>query len=423
MNGNWITTIATFALLAGPIVKVAGQERGNWQIDFSGQGKRGNAQESRTATYTETRGFGFEPGTEVTAEDGFVTAKQPFYFSLDVPEGNYRVQVKLGDRKGASVTTVKAELRRLMVEQCRTKTGEVATRTFAVNVRRPELPGGTKVKFKSREETTEAWAWDRRLTLEFSGESPKLVSLRVEKVNVPTLFIAGDSTSTDQALEPYNSWGQMITAFLTPGLAVANNGESGETADSFRGENRWGKLKSVLKSGDTVMIQFGHNDQKDKRPGAGAFTTFTETLRGFVREVREGGATPVLITPVQRRTFDERGHVMNSLGDFPQAVRQLAAAEHVALIDLHAMSKAFYEAVGPEQAPGLFAPGDGTHHNDYGSYELAKCIAMALGNAKISASLFVVPAARTFRPSRPDPIEGFDVPLDPVKAAAKPYGS
>lgn len=399
---------------------VPGQEqagRTSWNIDLSTGG------ENRTLIYSGARGFGFEPGTDVIGEDGFVTAKQPFYFSVDVPEGNYRVRVRLGDLRGTSVTTVKAELRRLMVQQRRTRSGELVTETFLVNVRNPELPDGTSVKLKPREKTSEAWAWDRRLTLEFSGDDPKVVSLSVEKAIVPTLFIAGDSTSTDQPQEPYNSWGQMITAFLLPEVAVANNGESGETADSFRSENRWRKLMSQLKAGDTVLIQFGHNDQKDKRPNAGAFATYKDSLRTFVHDVRQKGATPVLITPVQRRTFDDSGHVTNSLGDFPEAVRQLATEERVMRVELNGMSKAFYEAVGPEKSIRLFAPGDGTHHNDYGSYELAKCVAVELSHSKISAARFVRPEVVRFNPGVPDPLEKFDLPPDPAKPGAKPYGS
>src|SRR5271157_1459134 len=78
--------------------------------------------------------------------------KPPFYFSVPVPaEGNYRVTVKLGDHKEATVTTVKAELRRLMLERVRTAPGQFVTRSFLVNVRRPQIAGGGEVRLKPRE--------------------------------------------------------------------------------------------------------------------------------------------------------------------------------------------------------------------------------------------------------------------------------
>ena len=82
----------------------------------------------------------------------------------------------------------------------------------------------------------------------------------------------------------------------------------------------------------------------------------------------------MLITPVQRRTFDKDQRITNSHGDYPEAVRQAAKEENVPLIDLNAMSKTLYEAWGAEPSKRAFAPNDNTHHNNYGSYELAKCI-------------------------------------------------
>ena len=76
-------------------------------------------------------------------------------------------------------------------------------------------------------------------------------TVAVEKAgNVPTIYIAGDSTSTDQPREPFNSWGQMLPRFFKPEIAIANHGESGESLRGFLGENRWAKLLSVIKPGD-----------------------------------------------------------------------------------------------------------------------------------------------------------------------------
>jgi lysophospholipase L1-like esterase len=374
--------------------------------------------------YSKGLGYGFEPGSEVKATETSVTSDKPFYFSVAVPEGNYRVTATLGDNKESSVTTIKAELRRLMVERVDTAPGKDAMRTFIVNVRTPQIPGGGEVRLKPREKTSEAIAWDDKLTLEFTNRRPALERLTIERVtDLPTLYIAGDSTSTDQPSEPFNSWGQMLTRFLKPDIAVANHGESGESLRSFFSEKRFDKLSSLLKPGDYLFIQMGHNDQKDTSPGAGAFTSYKDFLKRMVAAAREKGATPVLITPMNRLSFYAEGKITNSLGDFPEAVRQEAKEDHVALIDLNAMSKPFYEALGPVDAHKAFAGEDKTHHSDYGSYELAKCIVQGIREAKLPLAAYISDDFHGFDPAHPDPVATFDVPADPARGAERPYGN
>ncbi|MDR3699000.1 MAG: rhamnogalacturonan acetylesterase [Candidatus Sulfopaludibacter sp.] len=364
--------------------------------------------------YTAERGYGFE-------EDS--GGNPPLYFSIQAPEeGNYRVTVTFGSATAASVTTVKAELRRLMVEKVVTEPGKFETRTFIVNIRRPQIAGDGEVRLKDREKTTEARAWDDKLTLEFTGSRPAFTHIEVEKAdNTPTLYIAGDSTSTDQPKEPFNSWGQMLTRFFTPEIAVANNGESGESLRSFIGEHRWAKVMSIIKPGDWVFIQMGHNDQKERGEGVGAFTTYKEMLKRFIADTRQHGATPVAITPMNRLTFGPDGKIANSLGDYPEAVRQAAREENVALIDLNAMSKPFYEAMGPVDAHRAFAGSDTTHHSDYGSYELARCIVQGIKDAKLPIAKFLVNTP-AFDPAHPDPFDQFDIPAEPSGKAETPYG-
>jgi lysophospholipase L1-like esterase len=357
------------------------------------------------------------------SERGSGFAESPFYFSVKVPEeGNYKVTVTFGSATAPSVTTVKAELRRLMVEKVVTEAGKFETRSFIVNVRRPQIAGGGEVRLKDREKTTEAWAWDDKITLEFTNSSPAFTHIEIEKAdNLPTIYIAGDSTSTDQPREPFNSWGQMLTRFFTPEIAVANHGESGESLKGFVGERRLAKVMSVIKPGDWLFIQMGHNDQKERGEGVGAFTTYKADLKRFIAEARQHGATPVLITPMNRLTFDAGGKITNSLGDYPEAVRQAAREENAALIDLNAMSKPFYEAMGPTDAHRAFAGSDTTHHSDYGSYELARCIVQGIKDAKLPIAKFLanVPA---FDPAHPDPFEKFDVPAEAAGRVETPYG-
>src|SRR5262249_24012488 len=150
------------------------------KFDFGpGALQHGYLQVTEQSIYSAEKGYGFEPGAQISCierpgkpRNDFCTSEQPFYFSVRLPEGNYHVTVTLGDAAGESVKTIKAELRRLMVEKVDTKHGRFKTITFTVNVRTPRIAGGGEVKLKDREKTTETWAWDEKLTLEFSNRRP-----------------------------------------------------------------------------------------------------------------------------------------------------------------------------------------------------------------------------------------------------------
>lgn len=380
--------------------------------------------------YSVEKGYGFEADANVNCFEkggknnrGFCASEKPFYFSARVPEGNYKVTITFGDRNSRSDTTVKAELRRLMLEKIETARGKFRTETFVVNVRNPQFPNG-EVKLKDREKTMEWWAWDDKLTLEFNGTRPTINVIEIERIeNIPTVFLLGDSTVCDQPREPYASWGQMLTAFFRPVIAVANHAESGESLRSSLGAKRLDKVLSLLKKGDFVLIQFAHNDEKEKGEGVGAMTTFRASLKQYVAAIRGKGGTPILITPMHRRTFDANGEIINSHGDYPAAVRRVAAEETVALIDLTAMSEKFYEALGEEKSGAAFKEGDGTHHNNYGSYELAKGIVEGIRAARIEIGKYLKKGLPPFDPSKPDAPESFRLPASPLVSDVKPLGS
>lgn len=387
--------------------------------------------------YSDARGFGFEPGAALTAvDDGktrLIRGDKPFFFTVALPEGNYNVTVTVGD-KSAGTTTVKSEMRRLMLENVKTAAGESATRTFTVNVRTPQIAAvrglaAGQVNLKvPRETVQEAAAWDRRLTLEFNGDHPAVQTLEITPATGPTLFLLGDSTVCDQPGEPYNSWGQMLPRFFKPGIAVANHGESGETYRDSINRRRLDKILSVMKPGDTVIMQFGHNDQKQIKEGKGGpFTTYKAEIKTHVDAVRLHGGTPVIVSSMERRAFDADGKVIASLADYAEASRQAAKELNTAYIDLNALSKPFYEALGPDKSKLAFAspaPGkiDNTHHNSYGSYELAKIIVTAMRQAKMAPAAFIVDDFSDFDPARPDPVEAFAVPASPTFTNLRPLG-
>ena len=377
-------------------------------------------------TFTPERGYGFDLGTTPAAKGA------PFYFSVAVPEGNYRINITFGDATTASANTLKAESRQLLLESLATKPGEFVTRSFVVNVRTPKLPppeknapGGTAVLINDRE--TGLLRWDDKLTLEFNGAAPHIRSLAIEPADVPTIFIAGDSTVTDQPNEPAASWGQMLPRFLKPEIAVANHAESGETMKSFLSGLRLAKILSQIKAGDYLLIQFGHNDSKKQWPQtyAEAHTTYKAYLRAFIAEARLRGATPILVTSMQRRTFDEQGKIKNTHGDYPAVVREVAAEEKLTLIDLDRASTAFYEALGPGRAPLAFSAGgkDATHHNNYGGYELAKVVVQGIRDSGLPLAAFIADDFAGFVSAHPDNPDTFALPASPARSDAALRGN
>jgi lysophospholipase L1-like esterase len=430
-----------FAIFFGLPFALGAAEATSFKFDFGpGAAAPGYVAVLPDMLFSAERGFGFEPGAAVTGLDrggdalhgDFITSEKPFLFSVVAPEGNYRVTVTFGDAAGESTTTVKAESRRLMLEKVRTAAGKFETRSFIVNVRNSKVPppplnapGNDHVELNNRENGPNGLVpdWDDKLTLEFGNTRPCVCALEIERAeNIPTVFVVGDSTVTDQPREPGASWGQMLPRFFKPEVAVANHAESGETLKSFITELRFDKVLSQMKAGDYFFIQFGHNDEKASWPQTyvEAATTYKAYLKVFVAEAKRRGATPVLISSMQRRTFDTNGKIRNSHGDYPDAVREVAKEENVAFIDLSAMSIAFYEALGPAKAPLAFSgfgeKRDPTHHDNYGAYELAKCVVEGIRDNHLELAKFIVDDFTGFDPAHPDSPDTFDLPASPGRS-------
>jgi lysophospholipase L1-like esterase len=349
-------------------------------------------------------------------------AANTFQFSQPEPDGNYRVTMRLhGGGNNPAHCTVLAEARRLMSEALAIAPGESLQRSFVVNVRTPALPfpphnapGAASVRLPAEE--LESPDWDDALSLEVPRCRGLVTGVTVEPVQVPTIYLVGDSTVTDQWPGPGASWGQMLPRFFKPDVAVANHAKSGATLKSFLTELRLDKVLSALVPGDWVLIQFGHNDQKTQWPQTyvDADTTYRAYLRAYIAEARRRGAIPVLITSPERRNFDAHGQIVDTLEGYPEAMRAIAREDSVALIDLNAMSKTFYEALGPERAALAFRDGghDRTHHSEYGAYELARMVVTgirAADPARVSdLARHLVSEVALFDPRQPDAPEQFE---------------
>jgi len=420
------------------------------KFDFgNGRVKKGYTAVTPESKFANEKGYGFTNGSEVTAvdrggksvNDDYITSTKPFYFSVNLPDGNYDVKIILGDKKGTSATTVRAECRRLFLENIRTAKGKFVTETFTVNVRdsliRDEKGNIVKaVRLKPREYNY--LHWDNFLTIEFNDSLPKVCAIEITpNKTATTIFLAGNSTVVDQDKEPWAAWGQMIPRFFAPGkAAVANYAESGEALNSFLSARRLEKILSLMKPGDYLFIEFGHNDMKQKGPGIGPFTSYKKLLKQYITEVKKKGGIPVLVTSMHRRNFDKDGKIINTLLEYPEAVRQTAKEENVAVIDLNAMSKVLYEAWGPTKSfkafvhfPANTFPGqttkleDNTHFSTYGAYELAKCIVKSINDQNLPLAQFLRTDIAVYDPASPAAFESFYWPLSSFLTSTKPDGN
>jgi len=385
--------------------------------------------------YSPENTYGFDFGTIPFAIDrggkkpltsGFITGDKPFFFSVSLPEGNYDIKITFGDMKDASLSTVRVESRRLLFEKIKTESGKFQKLEATVNIRVPAIGDtGEEVKRKPRE--MNKLDWDNKLTFEFTDKRPCICALEITRtIDAVTVFLAGNSTVVDQDDDPWASWGQMFPRFLKKGVAVSNHAESGLSLGSFISSNRFRKVLNMMKPGDFLFIEFGHNDMKEKGPNDGAFKSYSERLRLMVTEFRKKGGIPVIVSPANRRSFGDDGKITNSLLDYPEAGRQVAKELFVPFIDLNAMTKTLYEALGPEKSQKLFviypantfpdqkeALNDNTHFNSYGAYELAKCVIEGIKDNNLALKKYLLKGLPEFDPGKPDKFEDFSLPLSP----------
>lgn len=406
----------------------------SYKFDLTGAKtpKDGYTAISTSNVYSKDAGYGYD-----FTEIGGTNPDKPFFFSVDVPDGNYKVTVTLGNDKDASNTTIKGEARRLYANNVETKKGENKEVTFIVNKRDVNIKGKKdKVKIKDREKTGKNW--DDKLTLEFTGHNPHVKYIAIEPVEkVTTVYICGDSTVTDNDAEPYSGWAQMLPLMFDENVSIANYAESGLSANTFLGQKRLEKAVSQMKKGDYVLIEFGHNDQKQKDPGAGAYYNYAYSLKQYIDYAKQKGATPILITPTRRRQFDKDGKtIKDTHADYPQAMKEIAEREGVLLVDFQELTKILYETMGEEDSKKLLVhypmgtfPGqekelkDNTHFSNFGAYEIAKIFVADLANQNIPLAQYVKPEYRGFNPSKPDKFESFDYTITPLYNVGKPAGN
>ena len=200
------------------------------------------------------------------------------------------------------------------------------------------------------------------------------------------IYVIGDST-VDNFRPPFRGWGWALPKYVKEGVEVRNHALSGCSTRSFLAEGLWDPVKKGLSAGDLLLIQFGHNDEKDDERHTDPDTTYKQNLWRYCKTALDKGAHPVLMTPVSRRFFVGGGSLLYTHGEYPRAVRELAEEKRVPLIDLKKDSRELYLSLGQEKTAELFvrlAPGenpdfpeghdDKTHFNAYGADEICKLV-------------------------------------------------
>lgn len=210
---------------------------------------------------------------------------------------------------------------------------------------------------------------------------------RQEKLKI---FLAGDSTMSVKAVSAYpeTGWGMPFTHFWNQDVEVVNKAKNGRSTKTFQSEGIWQTILEEGKSGDYVFIQFGHNDEVITK--VGSYTTPTEysgNLSRFVNQVRDKNMIPILMTPVSRRKFDEKGNAQMTHEEYSQLVRIVAQKDSVTLIDMDQLTMKLYQDFGPVHSKLLFLqlkPGehpnypegkeDNTHFNELGARLVAEIV-------------------------------------------------
>jgi len=430
--------INLYALNANSLTDITTSENIESQLfNFGTQSKNKKGILINTALiYNQAIGYGFDINSapDVNINSNKFSAVKPTYFSVKLPEGNYQIEVVMGSTEKPSNITIKAESRRLMLDQFSIKKGKPVTKIFNVNVRTPKIDDNQNVSLKDREK--DIFNWDDKLTLEFLGDV-NIQSIKITpKDNLTVVYLAGDSTVTDQDVEPWASWGQFITNYFDDSIVVANYAVSGSALSSFKGGNRLKKILSLIKKGDYLFVEFGHNDEKIKGEGNGAWGSYSTLLAEFVQSARDKGAIPVLVTPTQRRAFNENGTLKETHGDFPAAMRTVAQKNNVALIDVTKMTTELYEAWGDEpsrkafvQYPANTFPGqlkaleDNTHFNSFGANEIALCVVKGIRELDIPLKKQIQKEVPNYDPKKPNYISNWTLPMSDRFEITKPDGN
>lgn len=306
--------------------------------------------------------------------------------SFNVPPGTYELTVTLGSKSAAANTGLDVEAHRTVLTPVATAAGAFVKFSVTVNVRTPEsMPDGQEGQGAPG------------LQVYLTGKAPAIASIQVTaRAHTPQLFIISDSTAADWLYGPKHGWGQELPQYFRDGISIANYGDSGSSTVSWLANPAlFATVEKLIQPGDEVLIQLAHNDKTTTE------ATYSANLKKLIAGVRSHGGSPVLVTPPVRHLFNANGTltstglIVNNLGvNLPAVMRQVAAGEHVPLLDLTADSAALLEKLGPSASWPIYlgstvSPTDATHFTDYGATVISGLVVKELAAAHLPAAAFL----------------------------------
>ncbi|NIK23644.1 fibronectin type III domain-containing protein [Paenibacillus lupini] len=358
-------------------------EGGVQRFDFGpGELADGYIRVAASTKYSSSLKYGFTDPTKVTAVDRSTTDPiksdfaqvQDTSFNIDLPNGDYTVSLVAGDAEAATDIAIKVENIQ-KVQQTAKTAGQYLEMEFPIAL------------------------VDGQLNFDFTGTAAKINAIVITKQSdrqpgeIPTVYIAGDSTvqTYDPYWEPQAGWGQMLPRFFNSDVAIVNKAIGGRSTKNFITEGRLDEILRAIKPGDYFLVQFGHNDATisipDRYASPADYKSYLENY--YIEGAIQRGATPILVTPMGRRDFNaDTGKFNVSFPEYVQAMKEAAVDKDVALVDLSALSVAYYNSIGFEATASVFLyadPGiyqafptgsaDNTHFQEYGAIQLARLLA------------------------------------------------
>lgn len=187
-----------------------------------------------------------------------------------------------------------------------------------------------------------------------------------------TVYCIGDSTMAnkkDPDKNPEHGWAQVLQPFFKDNIVIENKAVNGRSTKSFINENRWDSICKKLKKGDYVLIEFGHNDEKIEDPDryTNPHTSYRYNLIRFIKDTRDKGAFPIVLTSIARRNFNEKGVLVPTHGDYPLETRLVAKEYKVPFIDLEYHTELLEQSYGPEKSKQLhlhFKAGENPYYKE-----------------------------------------------------------
>lgn len=294
----------------------------------------------------------------------------PLCFKADVPrQGNYQVTITIEPGEDMRDILIFAGRRRLAGKEAFLKAGQMLQKTILINVCDIVPRGKTRIYE------------DKTIDLAVTADYPCISTVEINEISCPTIYIAGDSTVTDQSAAypyapgtSYAGWGQMLPAYLNCGIGISNHSHSGLTTESFRREGHYAVIDQYSKPKDYFFFQFGHNDQKLNE--LKAREGYWNNLVTYIGECRSIGAFPLLVTPVARNSWRGNDAGYNDLlSEYARVCIEIGREMEIPVLQLHERSMEFIKELGLERAKKYFYPNDFTHNNDYGAYKMAQFVA------------------------------------------------